>query len=264
MRRGPISSSTAATSPGTRRPIRTILTSPANCTPPCPWPAATFPAITISATIRPRSGRRRRSPPTEQDLQAFRVAFGEDRWRFEAAGWCFIGLNSLVMNTGLASEAEQFDWLASAARGADGKPVALFLHKPLFLNSPDDPELAASAIRYVPMPARQPSCGDARCGRPAAGRQRPRAPAPGFYSSPCQARLGAVRRLHHSRCEAGSDRRQGGRAGGIPFPARRFRGPSRQGAGPGRCRPGFATRPGARCLGRANGADFRENTKASA
>ena len=35
-----------------------------------------------------------------------------------------------------------------------GKPVALFLHKPLFLNTPDDPELAATAIRYVPQPAR--------------------------------------------------------------------------------------------------------------
>ena len=34
-----------------------------------------------------------------------------------------------------------------------GKPVALFLHKPLFLNSPYDPEPAASAIRYVPQPA---------------------------------------------------------------------------------------------------------------
>ncbi len=32
--------------------------------------------------------------------------------------------------------------------------MALFLHKPLFLNLPDDPELAATAIRYVPMPAR--------------------------------------------------------------------------------------------------------------
>jgi len=93
--------------------------------------------------------------PTERDLQAFRVAFGEDRWRFEAAGWCFVGLNSLVMNTGLACEAEQFDWLATALAATHGKPVALFLHKPLFLNSPDDPELAASAIRYVPMPARQ-------------------------------------------------------------------------------------------------------------
>ena len=93
-------------------------------------------------------------PVTEQSLQAFHSIFGEDRWHFDAAGWCFIGLNSLVMNTGLASEAEQFDWLASQLSGANEKPVALFLHKPLFLNSADDPELAATSIRYVPMPAR--------------------------------------------------------------------------------------------------------------
>ncbi len=93
-------------------------------------------------------------PITEQDQQAFLSIFGEDRWRFDAAGWCFIGLNSLVMNTGLPSEAEQFDWLASQLSTTGGKPVALFLHKPLFLNSPGDPELAATSIRYVPMPAR--------------------------------------------------------------------------------------------------------------
>jgi 3',5'-cyclic AMP phosphodiesterase CpdA len=93
-------------------------------------------------------------PATEADRQTFVSIFGEDRWRFDAAGWCFIGLNSLVLNTGLASEAEQFDWLASELAGINGKPLALFLHKPLYLNSPDDPELAATSIRYVPMPAR--------------------------------------------------------------------------------------------------------------
>jgi 3',5'-cyclic AMP phosphodiesterase CpdA len=91
----------------------------------------------------------------ETDRQRFIAAFGCDRWRFDAAGWCFIGLNSLVMNSGLASEAEQFDWLASELAGAGGKPVALFLHKPVFLNTPEDPELAASAIRFVPPPARR-------------------------------------------------------------------------------------------------------------
>ena len=94
------------------------------------------------------------TPATEADRQTFLSTFGEDRWRFEAAGWCFVGLNSLVMNSGLASEAEQFDWLAEQLAAANGKPVALFLHKPLFLNAPDDPELAATAIRYVPVPAR--------------------------------------------------------------------------------------------------------------
>ncbi len=42
----------------------------------------------------------------------------------------------------------------SSSTGSGGKPVALFLHKPLYLNAPDDPELEATSIRYVPMPAR--------------------------------------------------------------------------------------------------------------
>jgi 3',5'-cyclic AMP phosphodiesterase CpdA len=94
-------------------------------------------------------------PVSENYRQAFVSIFGDDRWRFEAAGWCFIGLNSLVMNSGLASEAEQFDWLAGELAAAHGKPLALFLHKPLYLNAPDDPELEATSIRYVPQPARR-------------------------------------------------------------------------------------------------------------
>jgi 3',5'-cyclic AMP phosphodiesterase CpdA len=94
-------------------------------------------------------------PVAEAHRQQFRGIIGEDHWSFEAAGWCFIGLNSLVMNSGLAFEAEQFDWLASEVSRANGKPVALFVHKPLFLNTPGDPELEASAIRYVPQPARR-------------------------------------------------------------------------------------------------------------
>ena len=66
-------------------------------------------------------------PVTEKDRQTFISVFGDDRWRFEAAGWCFIGLNSLVMNSGLVSEAEQFVWLACELASAYGKPVALFL-----------------------------------------------------------------------------------------------------------------------------------------
>lgn len=94
-------------------------------------------------------------PANERDLHTFRAVIGDDRWRFDEAGWCFLGLNSLIMNTGLASEAAQFDWFASELARTGGRPVALFLHKPLYLNAPDDPELAASAIRYLPQPARR-------------------------------------------------------------------------------------------------------------
>jgi 3',5'-cyclic AMP phosphodiesterase CpdA len=93
-------------------------------------------------------------PATEERREAFVSILGEDRWQFEAANWRFIGLNSLIMNTGIASELEQEDWLASQLSGANGKPIALFLHKPLFLNEPGDPEEAATSFRFVPQPVR--------------------------------------------------------------------------------------------------------------
>jgi 3',5'-cyclic AMP phosphodiesterase CpdA len=93
-------------------------------------------------------------PATEERREAFVSVLGEDRWQFEAANWRFIGLNSLIMNTGIASELEQEAWLTSQLSGANGKPIALFLHKPLFLNTPGDPEEAATAIRFVPQPVR--------------------------------------------------------------------------------------------------------------
>jgi len=74
-------------------------------------------------------------PVTEQNVQAFRACFGEDRWRFEAAGWCFIGLNSLVMNTGLEqvpgkASRRGFSWMSkpdsifsTESGGWDGQAV---------------------------------------------------------------------------------------------------------------------------------------------
>src|SRR3984957_11158161 len=39
------------------------------------------------------------TPATEADRHNFVSIFGEDRWRFDAAVWCFVGLNTLIMNT---------------------------------------------------------------------------------------------------------------------------------------------------------------------
>lgn len=36
----------------------------------------------------------------------------------------------------------------------NGRPIALFVHKPMFRNLPDDPETPETSIRYVPQPAR--------------------------------------------------------------------------------------------------------------
>ena len=60
---------------------------------------------------------------SEANRQNFIATFGEDHWQFDAAGWCFIGLNSLIMNTGLECEAKQGEWLAEQLSAARGKPV---------------------------------------------------------------------------------------------------------------------------------------------
>lgn len=77
---------------------------------------------------------------------AFRVSrwndvFGADRFVRDAPGWRLIGLNSLITQTELADS--QFDFLASALDGAQGRRIALFMHKPLCVE-----ELAESGLTY--------------------------------------------------------------------------------------------------------------------
>src|SRR6202008_1636684 len=62
---------------------------------------------------------------------------------------------SFLLHSGHDCEAEQFDWITSPLSATGSKPVALFLHKPLYLNTPDEPELAATSSRYVPQPTRR-------------------------------------------------------------------------------------------------------------
>lgn len=85
------------------------------------------------------------APLSIDRLDAFRAAFGADRWVHTCGAWTLIGLNAQVM--GSDAEAEQTAWLAQAACAAPG-PVALFLHKPWFDTGPAAPSLPPT--RYVP------------------------------------------------------------------------------------------------------------------
>src|ERR1043165_5626291 len=58
------------------------------------------------------------------------------------------------MNAGSPCEAEHLDWFAAQLGSLGGKPLALFMHKALYLNAPDDPELPSTSIRYIPQPVR--------------------------------------------------------------------------------------------------------------
>ena len=165
-------------------------------------------------------------PATEELRDTFVSVFSEDRWQFEAANWRFIGLNSVIMNTGIPSELEQEEWLTAQLEGARGKPIALFLHKPLFLNTPGDPEEAATAIRFVPQPDRArlvTLLGAYNVRLVASGHVHQRRD---FTYAQNAAHLDAVGRIHRPGSPAGRDRRQGDRARRVPVSSRKLRGPA--------------------------------------
>jgi 3',5'-cyclic AMP phosphodiesterase CpdA len=86
----------------------------------------------------------------DQIIDADRLArwdssFATDRWSLDAGGWRLLGVNAQLFGSGLAREHEQDQWLDEQLRTA-GRPIALFLHKPLFLEHPTDDDVSPSCM----------------------------------------------------------------------------------------------------------------------
>ena len=90
-------------------------------------------------------------PLVPERLADYHRLFGPDRWLVEAEGWRLIGLNALLLATGLTQEEEQFAWLEDSLDASDS-PIGVFLHKPLFRDHLDEDIVH---LRYVARPARQ-------------------------------------------------------------------------------------------------------------
>lgn len=88
-------------------------------------------------------------PVTADRVAAFVSTWGADRFVSDVEGWRLIGYNSIVMGSGLAAiEAEHDAWLVEQLVGADGRRIAMFGHKPVFISGLDDPPTSMA------MPAR--------------------------------------------------------------------------------------------------------------
>jgi len=73
---------------------------------------------------------------TDERRQRFLGHYGADWWARDLGTWRLLGLNAQLVGSGLAAEAEQLTWLQSQVADADDRPLALFLHKPLFVDHP--------------------------------------------------------------------------------------------------------------------------------
>lgn len=93
-----------------------------------------------------------KTPVTPARLDRYRAAWGNDRWAIDAGEFRLLGLNAQLCGSGLAQEEQQWQWLANEVAALRGRPIALFLHKPLFLRHPDDEPVTH---RYVPSAPRR-------------------------------------------------------------------------------------------------------------
>ena len=84
---------------------------------------------------------------SDQRRQIYQGHFGAEQWTMAAGDWFFVALNAQLLGSGLPAEAAQWTFLEQAFSMAGDRPVALFLHKPLFRDTPD--EVHEAAGRYV-------------------------------------------------------------------------------------------------------------------
>jgi alkaline phosphatase D len=80
-----------------------------------------------------------RQPLTAERMDRFHRIAGPGRGIVDLPGWRVIGLNSEVMDTGHPEEAAQEAFIREAAAGAGDRRIALFLHKPVFVTTREDP-----------------------------------------------------------------------------------------------------------------------------
>jgi 3',5'-cyclic AMP phosphodiesterase CpdA len=84
----------------------------------------------------------------DERLERWRAEVGEDRWTLDRDGWRLIGLNAMLMGSGHPEEARQVDWFAGVLEH-DG-PVAVFLHKPLYVEDPSEGPRGYWTVRPEP------------------------------------------------------------------------------------------------------------------
>lgn len=79
-----------------------------------------------------------KQPVTPERLARWDRLAGPDRFVEDVAGWRLVGFNSLLLGMGDAAEEAQIEWLSETLANAGDRRIALFTHKPLFVDEPEE------------------------------------------------------------------------------------------------------------------------------
>ena len=92
-------------------------------------------------------------PVNGQRLARWRAHFGPDRWAEDVEGFRLIGLDAMLLGSGDPEEAAQLAWLEAVMNDTQGRRIAWFLHRPLFLDNPDESDTGYWSVKPQPRAA---------------------------------------------------------------------------------------------------------------
>lgn len=92
----------------------------------------------------------RHQPVNAERLARWHRYFGPDRWLADIGDWRLIGLDALLLGSGIPEEETQFRWLGQVMTEANGRRFAWFLHRPLFLENPEQPDTGYWSVKPEP------------------------------------------------------------------------------------------------------------------
>lgn len=91
-----------------------------------------------------------RQPVNGERLARWRGHFGPDRWFEDFEDYRLIGLDAMLLGSGNPEEAAQTAWLEAVMEGAKGRRIAWFLHRPLFLDGPQEGDTGYWSVKPQP------------------------------------------------------------------------------------------------------------------
>jgi 3',5'-cyclic AMP phosphodiesterase CpdA len=94
--------------------------------------------------------RHRHQPVDAARLARWQRHFGPDHWVDDAEDWRLIGIDAMLIGSGEPEEVAQLAWLEEMMAAADGRRLAWFLHKPLFLDRPDEGDTGYWSVKPEP------------------------------------------------------------------------------------------------------------------
>jgi alkaline phosphatase D len=86
-------------------------------------------------------------PVNAERLSRWRSLAGEDRFVEDADGWRLVGINALLLGHEDDEEEAQFEWLRTVFETRNGRRLALFSHKPLFVDEPHEGDTGYWGVR---------------------------------------------------------------------------------------------------------------------